>query len=245
MPMTRRDFPTMLLQVPDSKHRRITCNEQDDASTSSTLTVEEPSCAKQEESTSDNDTTPSSRRSVSFCLEKNVSFSNNVTCKEDLFELWYDSLEYNHFRTSTMYVAKETAKAESKNKAPFSYERVMSNTYLACSKATSDQGSVLTADEFKHLVRWAEVATSRLGLEKWIIRSIGNDRSFRRSLMLDMVAEAQNNHRDDFVTLGDYLATSCATVSRPMRLFSRTLAEAQVVAARNILSKEIENEGRQ
>jgi hypothetical protein len=246
MPMTRRDLPTMLLQVPDSKHRRITRCEQDDASTSSTLTVEKASCAKQEVSTSDNDAASSSRRSVSFCLEKNESFSNDIVCREDLFELWYDSVEYKHFRSSTMYVSKEITKAESKNKAPFSYERVMSNTYLACSKAMSDQGNVLTADEFKHLVRWTEVATSRLGLEKWCIRSVGNDRSFRRSLMLDMVVEAQNNHRnDEFVTLEDYLATSCATVSRPMRLFSRTLAEAQAVAARNMLSKEIENEGRQ
>jgi hypothetical protein len=245
MPMTRRDLPTMLLQVPDKKHRRTGC-EQDDASTSSTLTVEKESCTKQEEeSASDDEATTSSRRSVSFGLAKNEYFSNDVMCKEDLMELWYDSLEYKHFRSSTMHVAKEITKAESKNKAPFSYERVMSNTYLACSKAASDQGSVLTTDDFKHLVRWAEVAASRLGLEKWSIRSVGNDRSFRRSLMLDMVAEAQSNHQDDFVTLECYLATSCATVSRPMRLFSRTLAEAQAVAARNFLSKEIENEGRQ
>jgi hypothetical protein len=244
--MTRRDLPTMLLQVPDSKHQRITCCEQDDSSTSSTVTVEKPSSAKQaEESSTDDEAKRSSRRSVSFCLEKNEYFSNNAMYREDLFELWFDSLEYKHFRSSTMYVSKEITKAESKNMAPFSYERVMSNTYLACSKATSDQGNVLTADEFKHLVRWAEVATSRLGLEKWSVRSVGNDRSFRRCLMLDMVVEAQNNHRDEFVTLEDYLATSCATVSRPMRLFSRTLAEAQAVAARNMLSKEIENEGRQ
>jgi hypothetical protein len=248
MPMTRRNLPTMLLQVPDSKHRRITHCEQDDASTSSTLTVEQLSCAKQEESASDNDAASalSRRRGVSFCLEKNESFSNDIMCKEDVVELWYDGLEYKHFRSSTMYVSKEIAKAESKNKAPFSYERVMSNTYLACSKATSDQGNVLAVDEFKHLVRWAEVATSRLGLEKWSIGSVGNDRSFRRSLMLDMVVEAQNNHRDnEFATLEDYLATSCATVSRPMRLFSRTLAEAQAVAASNMLSKDIENESRQ
>jgi hypothetical protein len=162
--------------------------------------------------------------------------------KEDLFELWCDSLEYKHFRSSTMYVAKEIAKAESKNKAPFSYERVMNNTYLSCCKPTSDQDNVLTADECKHLVRWAEVATSRLGLEKWSIRSVGHDRSFRRSLMMDMVLEAQNNHQGDFVTLAHYLADSCAAISRPMRLFARTLAEAQAVAARNELSKEKEIE---
>lgn len=245
MPMTRRGLPTMLLQIPASKKHRRTSREQDDSSTSSTLTVEKQSCTKQEESTADNDATSSSRRSVSFCLAKNESFPNDVMCQEDVVELWYDNLEYKHFRASTMYTAKEVAKAESKNKAPFGYERVMANTYLACCKATTDQGDVLAADEFKHLVRWAEVATSRLGLEKWSIHSVGNDRSFRRSLMLDMVVEAQNNHQGDFITLEYYLADSCDTVSRPMRLFSRTLAEAQAVAARNALSKEIGSEGRQ
>jgi hypothetical protein len=232
--MTRRDLPAMLLQIPDS-HRRKSC-EQDDASTSSTMTVERQSSTKQQEEPTTND--DATRRSVSFCMEENESFASNVMCKEDLRELWYDKTEYKYFRYSTMNVAKEVAKAEAKNKAPFSYERVMTNTYLSCCKATSDEGNVLTADEFKHLVRWAEVATCRLGLEKWSIRPVGQDRAFRRSLMMDMVLEGQSNRQHDFVSLESYFANSCATISRPMRLFSRTLAEAQAVAARNILSQE-------
>jgi hypothetical protein len=73
-------------------------------------------------------------------------------------------------------------------------------------------------------------------MEKWSIRSIAHDRSYRRSLMMEMVSEAQSTYQDDFVTIDDYIATSCAAISRPMRLFSRTLAQARAVAARNDLS---------
>jgi hypothetical protein len=232
MPMSHRYLPTMVLQIPDN-HRRMSC-EQDDASLSSTMTVERRSSTKQEEPTTDDGAT--TRRGVSFCMAKNESFSNNVMCKEDLRELWYKNSEFKHFRTFTMYVAKSIGMAEARSKAPFSYERVMKNTYLSCCKATSEQERVLTADEFEHLVRWAEVATSRLGLEKWSIFSMANDRIYRRSLMMDMVLEAQNNHQDDDVSIDDYVAESCATISRPMRLFSRTLAEAQAVAAGNDIS---------
>jgi hypothetical protein len=234
MPMSHRYLPTMFMQITDNRGR--SSYEQDDASTSSTMTVERRSSIKQEESTNDGAATSGSRRSVHFCMAKNEAFSNNTMCKEDLKELWYKNSEFKHFRKFTMYVAKEITKAESFSKSPLSYERVMTHTYRACCKATSEHVNVLTADEFKHLVHWAEVATSRLGLEKWSIRSVGHDRAFRRSLMTDMVLEAQNNYQDDFVSKDNYVASSCANISRPMRLFARTLAEAQAVAARNDLS---------
>jgi hypothetical protein len=238
MPMFRRHLSTMFLEITDNQQPK-SC-EQDDASASSTMTVEVRSSTKQEDSSNDNattttNTTTTARRSVRFCLLKNESFSNTVMCKEDLPELWYTNSEFKHFRSFTMYVAKEITKVEARNKSPLSYEKVMTHTYLACCKATSEQGNVLTADEFKHLVRWAEIATSRLGLEKWSIHSLEHDRSYRRSLMLDMVLEAQNNHRDNF-SMEYFVADCCTTISRPMRLFSRTLAEAQAVAASNYLS---------
>jgi hypothetical protein len=238
MPITRRYFSTMVvLQITDNNKRK-SC-EQDDASTSSTITVDGRSfTTKQEESTTDYDATIR-RRNVRFCMATNESFSNNVMCKEDLKELWYKNSEFKHFRNFTMHVAKEITKVEARSKAPLSYERVMARTYRSCCKATSEQGNVLTADEFNHLVRWAEVAvaTSRLGLEKWCIRSIAHDRSYRRSLMMEMVSEAQNTYQDDFVSMDDYVAASCAAISRPMRLFSRTLAQAQAVAAHSDRSR--------
>jgi hypothetical protein len=234
MPIPSRFLPTMLLKITDT-HWGKSC-EQDDTSVSSTITVEGRSSTKQEEWTTDDDATTTSRRRVRFCMAKNESFSNNVMCEEDLRELWYKSSDFKHFRSFTSHVAKEITKAEARIRAPFSFERVMTHTYLACIKATSEQGNVLTADEFEHLVRWAEVASSRFGMEKWSIRSIAHDRSYRRSLIRDMVMEAQNHCQGDFVNMDLYVADSCAAISRPMRLFSRTLAEAQAVAIRNDIS---------
>jgi hypothetical protein len=230
MPVPHRYLSTMFMQIADN-HRPQSC-EQDDASASSTMTVERQSSTKQEESSTNNNDATTTRQSVRFCMSKNESFSNTVMCKEDLTELWYTNSEFKYFRSFAMYVAKEITKVEARNEAPFSYERVMTHTYLACCKATSEQGSVLTADEFKHLVRWAEIATSRLGLEKWSIRSLVHDRSYRRSLIMGMVLEAQNNHRNNF-SMEYSVADCCTTISRPMRLFSRTLAEARAVAALN------------
>jgi hypothetical protein len=59
-----------------------------------------------------------------------------------------------------------------------------------------------------------------------------------------MVMEAQNHCQGDFVSMDLNVADSCADISRPLRLFSRTLAEAQAAAIRNDLSLEDENEGR-
>jgi hypothetical protein len=233
MPIPSRFLPTMLLKITDT-HRRKSC-EQDDTSTSSTMTVERLSSTKQEEFTTDDDATARRRRSVSFCMAKNEYFSNNVMCEEDLRELWYKSSDFNHFRAFTRHVADEIAKVEARSRAPCSYERVMTNTYLACIRATSEQGNVLTADEFKQLVRWAEVNTVRVGMEKWSIRSIAKDRSYRKSLMRAMVMETQKQCQDDFVSMDFNVADSCAAISRPLILFSRTLAEAQAVAVRNDL----------
>lgn len=236
LPILRNISPTMVFHIStDTNHKHKSC-EQDDASTSSTMTADAgSSTTKQEESNADYDATRSRRRSISFCMAKNESFPNNVMCKEDLRELWYENSEFKHFRSFTMYVAKEIIKAEALSNAPLSYERVMAHTYLSCCKATSEQGQILAADEFEHLVRWAQIASSRLGLEKWSIRSIAHDRSYRRSLMMDMMSEAQNNYQDDFVSMDDYVAASSASISRPMRLFSRTLAQAQAVAARRVV----------
>jgi hypothetical protein len=234
MPMPRRYLPTIFLRITDN--HRLKSYEQDDASMTSTMTVERGSSSTNQAVSTTDDDASSSRRSVSFCMAKNESFSNNAICKEDLRVLWYESSDFKHFRSYAAHVAKEIIKAEARSKGPFSYERVMTHTYVCCCKATSEQGNVLTADEFDLLVRWAKVATSRLGLEKWSIRSMAHDRSYRRSLMVDMVLEAQNNYLDDFVRMDAYVADSCATISRPMRLFSRILAEAQAVATRNDIS---------
>jgi hypothetical protein len=229
----------MILKITDTHRGGKSCDE-DDTSMASTISVEGESSTKEEEewTTDDDDdddaTNSSSRRSVRFCTAKNESFSNTVICEEDVFELWYKSSDLRHFRSFTSQMAKEINKAEERSRVPLSFEQVMTHTYLACVKATSEQGNVLTADEFEHLVRWANA--SRFGMEKWSIRPIAHDRSYRKSLIRDMVMEAQNHCQCDFFSMDLNVADSCADISRPLRLFSRTLAEAQAAAIRNDLS---------
>jgi hypothetical protein len=88
---------------------------------------------------------------------------------------------------------------------------------------------------------WAEVATSRWVLEKLNIRSVGTTNLSTIPLMLNMVVEAQNNQLET-VRHWNILHHFCATdpVDRCV-LFSRSRRLSGY--RRNMLSKEIENEG--
>lgn len=212
--------------------------DRDDSSTSSTLTVDRLT-KKPNKALTFTPAPASFKKSVRFCESDNKSYENYETCKEDLKELWFQGADYKIFRNCAMYMSREISKAEERNRAPFSYARVMEHTYSECCKASSDQANVLSAEETRHLVRWAEVATSRLGLEKWSIRPVGTDKSYRRSVMVGLVLDAQDRPFESDDARVHFIAESCQRITRPQRLFSRTLAEAQAAASHNQASKEV------
>jgi hypothetical protein len=224
---------TMLLQIP--RNPVIDYYDQDEASMSSTVTVDRSTSLDVKASSIIAQKQPTTaRKQVRFCLAKNESNFNLVQFKEETKETWYEAADYRLFKNCAFHMAKEITKAEEKNRAPYSYSRVMTNTYLQCCKADSDFANVLTPDEAKHLTRWAEVATSRLGLEKWSIHPIGTDKNYRRSILLDLIMDAQDRPYEHDSERAAYIADSCQRVSRPLRLFARTLAEAQATAALRI-----------
>jgi hypothetical protein len=215
------------LKLQKSQHR---C--EDDASVSSTLTVER--LAHKQLLEQDDDQSLSSASSHSFSSVKSVRFNsddnqeyeNKDICKEDTEDLWYSNADYKRFKSHTHALAKEVLKSEARNRAPFSYERVMLRTYEVCSGHINEpQGSVLTSDERRHMVRWAEVATSRLGLEKWAIKSLGRERAIRRVELVDIVLDFQSIGNMD--GLDECIREHCERISRPSRLFAREVALAQ------------------
>ena len=125
---------------------------EDDASTSSTLTVDRT--AKQlggdEDDMSVTSETPT-KKSVRFDMNLE-EHENKQLYKDEVYQLWYTQYDYKRFRAHTSIMAREVQKAESNNKAPFSYERVLLRTYdVCCRTADESQSSVLTADERKHM----------------------------------------------------------------------------------------------
>ena len=73
----------------------------------------------------------------------------------------------------------------------------MSTTY--CENHTMEKSakeaahtSILSPEDFVHLQRWLEVGSSRIGLEKWSIRTITSSRSARRDAMLETIMSIQH-----------------------------------------------------
>jgi hypothetical protein len=241
---------TMIFAFNSSPKRADATHElhssEDDSSLSSTLTVdrpvkpqsEEPNCNVYDDddqsiSTTQTATSSSIRsvtKSVRFNLIDTQFYSNQQLCKEDCIDLWYTAGEYRCFKSMTVALAREVTKTEAKNRAVFSYERVMMRAYEVCKASHMETyASPLSADDRKHLRRWAEVAPSRLGLEKWAVRPMNRDRGARRSQLYDAVLDLQDSLKDDDA-LEECLRRHSERISLPSRLFARCMADAQAAA---------------
>lgn len=222
----------MVLLLP--AHQPQLVHEQDDESISSTLTVERLNCAKQYQDAQEFTSQQQGRKQgkhVSFNMSANVEYPNKAMTADECKDLWYRVKDYKVFRAVALDSAQQIIRIEARNRAPYSYQRVMEMTYGACCQAYDDNDQVVPPSELVHLQRWLEVATSRCGLEKWAIRRIGRDKSHRRDEIADTVLQLQkvcnnekNCHSDEFIR------SSSAAISRPSRLFARIMAQALAAA---------------
>lgn len=63
------------------------------------------------------------------------------------------------------------------------------------SASTTLYYNVISDEDFVHLQRWLEVGSSRIGLEKWSIRTISTARATRREMMVDVVLSIQQQQQ--------------------------------------------------
>jgi HD-GYP domain-containing protein (c-di-GMP phosphodiesterase class II) len=176
------------------------------------------------------------KKRVCFDLDSTKEHENTSWCKEDCIDAWYVKTEYRQFKVATYYMAKEIAKSEARNKAPFSYHRIMTRAYQVCCETVDEvDNAALSIHEKRHLVRWAEVATSRLGLEKWSVKSIQSDKSGRRKELVELVKDLQSIPllEKEAMPRDEFIRQSCQRLTRPSRLFARCLAEAQAKASQS------------
>ena len=187
---------------------------------------------------------------VRFSATPPRCYDNRMMCQEDIrSECWLRPRDYKHFRLAALEASRQIIAVEQRNRAPFSYQRVLERTCEACCQVleeTSSNKPVLAPAEFVHLQRWFDVASSRIGLEKWSIRKIANDKSVRRQTLNQVVRDekqrassfyhnyydSDNSDEDEQEKLdaAEYLAETCARISRPSRLMARTLAIATAAA---------------
>jgi len=177
-------------------------------------------------------------KSVRFNDDLNCSIDNTQWTKEDCHESWYEAVDYRRFRAHTQALAREVSKAEARNRAPYSYERVILRTYEVCRNVIVEPMShtvhtVLNAEERKHLRRWAEYAPTRLGLEKWAVKQVGRERTLRRREVVETVLSLQAAGYDTFAdpdALAESIRLGAERVSRAGRLFAAAQADAQAAA---------------
>lgn len=209
-------------------------------------------------------TTTEQRRGVSFDERYNVEYSNATMIKEEVKELWYDAADYKFFRSVALDASQHIAATEKRNRAPYSYQRVIERTYAVCcetsssscccamdvddakisissseafssrSATTSASANVLPAADFVHLQRWLEVATSRVGLEKWSIRSLAAEKSTRRQAVSKVVLyhspDLFSHYDNTDMDIADCIRAECERLSRPSCLFSQALAQGLAAA---------------
>jgi hypothetical protein len=226
--------PSYLIMV--LRRFRISCLPlfvDNNASVSSTISVDR-------ETKKELLSTSSSKR-VTFNMSLNEKHDNKVICKEDCLNLWYRSFDYKIFKQSTLIAAKAIIQAELKARDPYSYQQVLEHTYQLCHNAASEYDeyqNLSTMEDRLHLNLWAEVALSRIGMERWTVRSIAKEKSMRRFEVVDILLSIQDAQGKQPAGTQEVMRKSCERISRPSRLFAVALAQAQAAALLKEESKE-------
>jgi hypothetical protein len=233
------------LTLTSTSHGPFT-SEIDDASTSSTLTVDRVGSHKSLLPSSS-----SSGKQVRFALQHNDARDNVLYPREDCGAAWYTAADYRHFKASTLQLAKEIARAEADHATPFSYHGVLLRAYEVCVHGPDPKDNpvhpsqmttpppILTLYERQHLTRWAKRTPARVGLERWSCRPIHRDKAFRRHQVVDVVLDSQellrcrpDNDNNTSIThdADERLRQLSLGITRPSGLFAQCLAQAQASA---------------
>jgi hypothetical protein len=235
-------------------------NDDDDASTAATSMTEEY-LSDDTSSNSDSSSSSSTRATnrVRFNLNalciyhtNNHSLSSSL-CYEDLYELWYDSVDYRTFKRDTFALAKQVANAEARNRnhnnnpcasPPHSYQQTILQLYQHCCCVEQDyceeeeeKEEEEETREWKHLVHWVTISPNRIGLEKWALKDFQYSRTMRRLELKQTILELQKQINDASHTHNSSNDDKChqlrrasVRLSRPARLFARYMATSQAAA---------------
>ena len=134
---------------------------------------------------------------------------------------WYTAMEYQQLRQSAISSAHQIIAIETRNRAPRSYMKVMERCYQRCLNFQLEQ---YEAQDRLHLIRWVQAATSRVGLEKWSVKTISAERARRRSGVLSAILFCDDNE--------DARRLASLRWSQPSAVFARVWADAVAMAVR-------------
>eukprot|EP00522_Entomoneis_paludosa_P014848 CAMPEP_0172451574 /NCGR_PEP_ID=MMETSP1065-20121228/9563_1 /TAXON_ID=265537 /ORGANISM="Amphiprora paludosa, Strain CCMP125" /LENGTH=258 /DNA_ID=CAMNT_0013203537 /DNA_START=55 /DNA_END=831 /DNA_ORIENTATION=+ len=179
------------------------------------------------------------RRRVRFNEGANESLTQVMWYKDECKALWYTRQDQATFKSLNTENAKDIIRSEAQNTDSQSYRPVMEHIFEVCC-----QGSITDDNDKDHpnllndFQTWVTRTTpTRLGLERLAVRALRQDKSRRRSEMVQTVLDLQEEYADGLscpAARAQLLAHEAQQISQPSRRFATLLARAQAAAATTV-----------
>lgn len=117
---------------------------------------------------------------------KRVHFSSHIAYNDATtpHDSWYTAEDYKVYRETTLREVQHIIETERRvdRKQSLVWERI----YMCCC-----QGYPVSSAEYFHLQKWMNEDLTRVGLERWCVKKLSQDKSRRRRAIVAQVRQAQ------------------------------------------------------
>jgi hypothetical protein len=162
--------------------------------------------------------TNGARRRVSFNEDDNKYYANKQVTRDECRETWYSGLQMKEFKAEVCQLARRIIQSEKQNEDPKSWTLSLVETYALFCQAES-------LAEIEHIMENDLIAipTELIGMEKWVLRPVVQDRLARRRDLQEKVHEIQGKHSSARVNC-KAIRKASRKISAPGRLYAHHVA---------------------
>jgi hypothetical protein len=164
------------------------------------------------------------RRRVRFNDDDNKYYANTQITKDQCRKTWYSGSEMKEFKTEVAQLARDIMKSEKHNEDPKVWSRSVLESYALFCQAESVADVMNIMDD--HFI---VIPYSLVGMEKWVLRPIVQDRLARRKDLQEKVYDCQYISKPS--ALDKALRKASRKISAPGRLYAHHVAQMAAMAA--------------
>ena len=160
------------------------------------------------------------RRRIHFCENMNEYYENTQITKEDCPNSWYSQENLKSFKAETGNLARKVLRNPTAAQQEWMY------TLLA---AYNGLVQATTADDMQDVLKncsLIEIDPCLLGLEKWILRPVVQDKADRRKSLYGFIRACNRDTMSSPSYRTKALRKASRELSRPSRLFAHHVALA-------------------
>lgn len=160
----------------------------------------------------------SSSRAVRFCEERNKVYANVHMTKDQCHETWYSAVEMKMFKVETALLAKKIIKSTHSKHDQWKKTLLTAYAGLAKSKTVTD------IQELLDTCHMPAIDPILLGLEKWVLNPIVQDKALRRKQLVGAVYACHDDKTSSLSQKTKNLRKFSREISRTSRLFAHHVA---------------------